>query len=153
VTSIALSPDTPLAAPGPPHQRSIGRPRDGVIVRGGDQLIVSRFEQQLTVLGEVQNSTSLLYNPRLSRGDYMELSGGTTRRADRGQIYVVRANGSVVASDGSRWFSGSGTAAIKLGDTIVVPLDVSHLQPLPFWQAVTSITYNVAIATAAVHSL
>jgi polysaccharide export outer membrane protein len=81
------------------------------------------------------------------------LSGGTTRRADRKQIYVVRANGSVVASEGSRWFHTSGTAAIKPGDTIVVPLNVEHLPPLPLWSAVTTIMYNVAIAAAAVHSL
>jgi hypothetical protein len=34
-----------------------------------------------------------------------------------------------------------------------VPLNVERLPPLPMWQAVTSILYNVAIAAAAVHSL
>jgi polysaccharide biosynthesis/export protein len=126
---------------------------EDVVLRAGDQLIVPRFEQQVTVLGEVHNSTSLLYNPRLSRDDYIAQSGGTTRRADRGQIYVVRANGSVVATGGSGWFRRTGTADIKPGDTIVVPLDVEHLPPLPFWTAVTTILYNVAIAVAAVHSL
>ena len=126
---------------------------DDVVLRAGDQLLVPRFEQQVTVLGEVHNSTSLLYNPRMSRDDYIAESGGTTRRADRGQIYVVRANGSVVASGGGGWFRRTGSADIKPGDTIVVPLDVEHLPPLPFWQAVTTILYNVAIAVAAVHSL
>jgi polysaccharide biosynthesis/export protein len=126
---------------------------EDVVLRAGDQLVVPRFEQQVTVLGEVQNSTSLLYSPRLSRDDYITQSGGLTRRADRGQIYVVRANGSVVASGGSGWFRRTGTVEIKPGDTIVVPLDVEHLPPLPFWQAVTTILYNVAIAVAAVHSL
>lgn len=133
-------------------RRPIGSTED-VVLRAGDQLVVPRFEQQVTVLGEVHNSTSLLYNPRFSRDDYIAQSGGVTRRADRGQIYVVRANGSVVASGGSGWFRRSGSADIKPGDTIVVPLDVEHLPPLPFWQAVTTILYNVAIAVAAVHSL
>jgi protein involved in polysaccharide export with SLBB domain len=126
---------------------------EDVILRGGDQLVVPRFEQQVTVLGEVQTSTSLLYNPRLSRDDYISQSGGLTRRADRAQIYVVRANGSVVASGGTGWFRRTGTADIKPGDTIVVPLDVERLPPLPFWQAITTILYNVAISVAAVHSL
>ncbi len=126
---------------------------DDVILRGGDQLVVPRFEQQVTVLGEVQNSTSVLFNPRLSRDDYISQSGGLNRRADRGQIYVVRANGSVVASGGTGWFRRTGSADIKPGDTIVVPLDVERLPPLPFWTAVTTIMYNVAIAAAAVHSL
>jgi polysaccharide export outer membrane protein len=125
-----------------------------VVLRGGDQLFVPRLQQQVTVLGEVQNSTSLLYHPRLSRDDYIAQSGGLTRRADGGQVYVVRANGSVVASEGSRWFRRGGSRAeIKPGDTIVVPLNVERLPPLPMWQAVTQILYNVAIAAAAVHSL
>lgn len=126
---------------------------EDVVLRSGDQLIVPRFEQQVTVLGEVHNPTSLLYNPRLSRDDYIAQSGGTTRQADRGQIYVVRANGSVVASGGSGWFRRTGSVDIKPGDTIVVPLNVERLPPLPFWTAVTTILYNVAIAVAAVHSL
>jgi polysaccharide export outer membrane protein len=124
-----------------------------VILRGGDQLIVPRFQQQVTVLGEVQNSTSLMYNPRLSRDDYVSLSGGTTRRADRSRTYVVRANGSVVANEGSRWFQHTSGVAMKPGDTVVVPLDTERLPPLPFWQAVTGILYNVAIAAAAVRVL
>jgi protein involved in polysaccharide export with SLBB domain len=123
-----------------------------VILRDGDQLIVPRTQQQVTVLGEVQNATSLLYNPRLSRDDYISLSGGTTRRADRGRIYVVRANGSVLASEGSRWFDHGGNVSIKPGDTIVVPLDAERMPSLPFWQAVTQILYNVAIAVLAINS-
>jgi len=125
-----------------------------VILRDGDQLIVPRFQQQVTVIGEVQSATSHLYNASLSRDDYIALSGGTTRRADHSRIYVVHANGSVVAAEGHRWFAASGSETqIKPGDTIVVPLDTERLPALPFWQAVTSILYNVAIAVAAVHSL
>jgi polysaccharide biosynthesis/export protein len=126
---------------------------DDVILRGGDQLVVPRFQQQVTVLGEVQNSTSLLYNPRLSRDDYIAQSGGMTRRADRGAIYVVRANGSVLAASGSGWFRRTKDVGMKPGDTIVVPLDVERMPLLPFWQAITGILYNVAIAVAAVHAL
>jgi hypothetical protein len=42
---------------------------------------------------------------------------------------------------------------MKPGDTIVVPLDTERLPALPFWTAITTIIYNVAIAVAAVHSL
>jgi hypothetical protein len=66
-------------------------------------------------------------------------------------MYVVHADGSVVANEGGRWFSGGGTE-IRPGDTIVVPLDTERLPALPFWQAVTSIIYNLAISAAAVNS-
>jgi polysaccharide biosynthesis/export protein len=138
--------DLPRAMRSPP-----GSPSD-VILRNGDRLIVPRFQQEVTVIGEVQNSTSHLFSPGLSRDDYIALSGGVTNRADRSKVYVVRANGSVVATSGSRWFQLGSKESIKPGDTIVVPLNAEHMPALPFWQAVTSIIYNVAIAAAAVHS-
>jgi hypothetical protein len=79
------------------------------------------------------------------------LSGGTTRKADRKRIHVVRADGSVASRPGS-WFARSYDVAIKPGDTIVVPLDTERMPRLPFWQAVTQIVYNLAIAAAAVNS-
>jgi protein involved in polysaccharide export with SLBB domain len=124
--------------------------KDDVVLRDGDQLIVPRFQQQVTVIGEVQSVTSHLYSPELKRDDYIARSGGMTRRADRKKIYVVRADGSVVTSPGG-WLSGS--PPIKPGDTIVVPIDVEKLPALPFWQSVTQILYNVAIGVAALHGL
>jgi polysaccharide biosynthesis/export protein len=130
---------------------SEGAPED-VVLRGGDQMFVPRYQQEVTVIGEVQSATSHLYNSKLSRDDYISMSGGMTRRGDRSGIYVVRASGSVVANQGSRWFDFS-KQPIRPGDTIVVPLNAEHMPPLPYWQAVTTILYNLAIAVAAVHSL
>jgi protein involved in polysaccharide export with SLBB domain len=123
-----------------------------VALREGDRLIIPKQKQEVTVIGEVQNSTSHFYRDNLLRDDYIELSGGVTRKADRGRIYIVRANGSVVSSEGSGWFRRSGQVAMKAGDTIVVPLDTERIPALPLWQAVTNILYNLAIAAAAVNS-
>jgi protein involved in polysaccharide export with SLBB domain len=130
---------------------SIGS-RSDVLLRDGDQLVIPRLRQEVTVLGEVQNGTSHLYRPGLSREDYIQLSGGLSRKADKGRVYVVRADGSVVARE-SGWFGRGGQVSIQPGDTIVAPLDTERLPPLPLWQAVTSILYNVAVAVAAVGSL
>ena len=102
------------------------------------------------MIGEVQNSTSHLYDSSLSRDDYLRMSGGPTQKADDNRIYVVRANGSVESGSGSRWFHGS--TAIQPGDTIVVPLDAERMRPLPLWTAVTTIIFNLAVAVAAVGS-
>jgi protein involved in polysaccharide export with SLBB domain len=122
-----------------------------VVLRDGDRLRVPKRPQEVTVIGEVQNSTSHLYDPALTRDDYLRLSGGTTKKADDKRIYVVRANGSVEAGTGSRWFRST-EGDIRPGDTIVVPLDAERMRPLPLWQAVTTILYNIAVAVAAVNS-
>lgn len=125
---------------------------EDIILQDGDRLIVPKQRQEVTVLGEVHNSTSHFYKPGLARDDYVDLSGGVTRKADDGQIYVVRADGSVVARASSRWFSRGSSVKMEPGDTVVVPLDTDRLPPLPLWQAVTQILYNVAISVAAINS-
>ena len=128
----------------------IGGPAD-VVLRTGDRLIVPPELQEVTVLGEVQNSTSHLYRAGVGRDDYISLSGGTTARADKRRIYVVRADGSVVAKNSGSWFSRS-RVDVQAGDTIVVPLDADRVRPLTLWTAVTQILYNIAVAVAAVNS-
>jgi polysaccharide biosynthesis/export protein len=122
-----------------------------VVLKDGDRLLVPRIAQEVTVVGEVQSATSHLYRADLSRNDYIDMSGGLTPRADSGRVYVVRADGSVVTRGGNAWFNGGGVD-IKTGDTIVAPLDTERMRPLPFWTAVTTIIYNLAIAAAAVNS-
>jgi protein involved in polysaccharide export with SLBB domain len=126
---------------------------DDVVLRNGDDLIVPRYQQEVTVIGEVQSVTSHLYRADLTRADYIALSGGMTNHADKKKIYVVRANGSVVANTGGFFRISSDAAKIHPGDTIVVPLDTEKLPPLPMWQAITQILYNIAVSVAAVHSL
>jgi polysaccharide biosynthesis/export protein len=121
-----------------------------VMLRDGDLLIVPKFQQEVTVIGEVQTVTSHLYRAGLSRDDYIAMSGGVTARADRSRIYVVRADGSVVPA-GNRWFVSGANTQMEPGDTVVVPLNAEHIPALPLWQAVSQILYNVAIAVLAVH--
>jgi protein involved in polysaccharide export with SLBB domain len=127
-----------------------GSPKD-VTLRGGDRLIVPVQRQEVTVIGEVQSGTSHRFNSDLRRDDYIALSGGATRKADMGKIYVVRADGSVVGAKGG-WLRRGYSVAMQPGDTIVVPMDTERMPRLPFWQAVTQIVYNLAVSVAAISS-
>jgi protein involved in polysaccharide export with SLBB domain len=110
-----------------------------VELRDGDELLVPKQSQEITVLGETQQNTSHLFQPGLSRDDYIEMSGGLTRRADKKRIYVVRASGAVVTGNRSRWFGRRQGTELRPGDTIVVPLDADRIRPLTFWTNVTQI--------------
>jgi polysaccharide biosynthesis/export protein len=125
--------------------------QNDIVLKDGDELLVPRVTQEVTVIGEVQSTTSHLYNRTLTRNQYIEMSGGLTVRADDDRVYVVKADGSVVTHGGNAWFSG-GDVQIDPGDTIVAPLDTERMRPLPFWTAVTTIIYNLAISAAAVNS-
>ena len=130
-----------------------GRPggRDDVLLKDGDKLVIPKKTQEITILGEVQSPTSHVFEPGLSRNDYIAKSGGTTQKADRKRIYVVRANGDVISGNRSGWFRRSQSVEMHPGDTIVVPLDTERVRALPLWQAVTTIIYNLAIGFILVH--
>lgn len=123
-----------------------------IALRDGDELFVPEMRQEVTVIGEVQYPTSHTYLRGLTREDYIGRSGGVTRRADEKRIYVVRANGEVIADQGARWFRRNIGIDIRPGDTVVVPLQVDRVRPLTLWGSVTQIIYNMAIAAAAVNS-
>jgi protein involved in polysaccharide export with SLBB domain len=129
-----------------------GRATTDVVLQDGDELAVPDFRQEVSVLGEVQYPTAHLFEPGLSREDYIGKSGGLTQRADKGRVYVVRANGEVVTAGGGRWFSRDSSTQIQPGDTVVAPLEVDRLRPLALWASVTQIAYNLAVAVAAVNS-
>jgi protein involved in polysaccharide export with SLBB domain len=124
-----------------------------VLLRDGDKLLVPKQTQEITILGEVQSPTSHVYRPGLSRDDYIDMSGGATRKADVRHIYVVRANGDVVVANRGGWFRRSHNIEMLPGDTIVVPLNTERVRALPLWSSVTTIIYNLAIALLAIHSV
>jgi protein involved in polysaccharide export with SLBB domain len=131
----------------------VGAPED-VVLRDGDKLMVPKKTEEITILGEVQSPTSHVFKAGLTRDDYIGRSGGTTQKADRKRIYIVRANGDVISGERrSGWFRRSRTFEMRPGDTIVVPLDTERVRALPLWQAVTTIIYNLAVALLAIRSV
>ena len=133
-------------------EKEIAASGDALQMRDGDRLLVPKIAQEVTVIGEAQQNTSHLYQRGLTRNDYIERSGGLTRRADKGLIYVVRASGAVVAQKRSRWLGRGKGVDIQPGDTIVVPLELDRIRPITLWTQVTQILYQAAIAVAAVDS-
>ncbi|NQD37402.1 sugar transporter [Permianibacter sp. IMCC34836] len=122
-------------------------------LESGDLLVVPPRRQTVSVVGEVQYSTSHVFADDLNYEDYIERSGGLAARADENRIYIVRANGQVsLPNSGGGWFGKKGVA-MQPGDTIVVPLDTEYMSPLPLWTSVTQIIYQSAIAIAAISSL
>ena len=124
-----------------------------IVLRHNDRLYIPPIAQEITVLGEVQFSTSHVFEGILDRDAYIDMSGGTTDSADESRIYTVHANGRVDVNN-SFWFVGERGSEILPGDTIVVPVDTSAsvATQIPIWAAATQVFYNIAIAAAALNS-
>ncbi|WP_157360323.1 SLBB domain-containing protein [Aliagarivorans marinus] len=115
----------------------------------GDMLYVPPRRDTIAVMGEVQHPTSHRFNGELTIEEYLKLSGGMTRRADKGRIYVIRGDGSVLLPKTSFWFGGKHT--LHAGDTVIVPLKTDYKDGLTLWSQVTNIVYNSAVALAALN--
>ncbi len=123
-------------------------------LENGDALYIPAKQNTVSVIGEVNVSTSHLYNDNLSVDDYLEYSGGLKQRADEERIYVIKANGSVYIPNDSSWFAvNESKNRLEPGDTIVVPLDAEYMNQLTLWSTATQIVYQLGLAAAAISAL
>jgi polysaccharide export outer membrane protein len=92
-------------------------------LENGDRLMVPSAPDTVQVIGAVLNQNSFLYRDNAKVGEYLHLAGGPSREADRGQSFVLRADGSVTSHDAGKPLFASGFDNLRLypGDTIVVP--------------------------------
>ena len=133
-----------------------GNPDADVILRDGDQLIIPRTRQEISVIGEVQLPTSHLFSKELDVEDYIGLSGGLNSNADEENIFIIRANGQVVPysqAQGS-WFSFQDESfTLKSGDSIVIPFDADFRDPLITWMSISTVMFNLATTVLALQSV
>jgi protein involved in polysaccharide export with SLBB domain len=107
----------------------------------------------VSVYGAVFTESSFLYRPEKRVNDYLAQAGGATKRADTSQLFVLRADGSVVGSTRSWLGTHLTSSAVMPGDTIVVPEDFERttwMKDLKDWG---QIFYQFGLAAAAIKVL
>lgn len=123
-------------------------------LENGDSLYIPPRPATIAIVGAVYNrDTAFIYDRRKSIGDYLQLAGGPTRNADDNEIYVVRADGSILSESQGGLFSSVTRLAALPGDTIIVPekLDrTSFVRSMLNW---TQILANFATGAAAIKIL
>jgi protein involved in polysaccharide export with SLBB domain len=96
-----------------------------IIVQPGDEITIPRNKQFVMVTGQAYNPSAIAYQKGRTAGWYLSAAGGSTRTANDKDIYIIRANGLVVAA--KRGFLGGGVLSTKMrpGDTLVVPQKIN----------------------------
>jgi protein involved in polysaccharide export with SLBB domain len=116
---------------------------DDVVLEPGDQITIPQQPTTVTILGAVRNSSSVVHRPGLGIDYYLRQAGGMVEDAEKGALYLVRADGSTESS----WLK---LKDVQPGDTIVVPQKTeAKTRPLPFWQSIAGIFASLATAAVA----
>ncbi|QWF33136.1 SLBB domain-containing protein [Pseudoalteromonas sp. SiA1] len=127
--------------------------QQNLVLQDGDVLYVPSERDSISVIGEVNYSTSHLYKAGISVDEYIDLSGGLKERAADDRIYIIKANGSVKIPNTGNWFAVNNSNQLEPGDTIVVPLDAGHMDKLTLWSTATQILYQLGVAVAAISGI
>jgi protein involved in polysaccharide export with SLBB domain len=129
----------------------------------GDTLTIPPMPWTVAVLGSVYNQTSIVYTKGKTINYYLNKVGGPTPDAEEGEIYVVKADGSVISKtqkgafglswdpEENRWISGGFMSArIEPGDSILVPSKVTRIvwkRELMDW---TTILFQIAVSAGVI---
>lgn len=93
-------------------------------LRDGDVLTVPKRPDFVMLSGQVYNPSTITYVAGKSADWYLRQGGGATSAGNKKEIFIVRADGSVVANGtgGSGLWKGSVLSTrLEPGDTVVVP--------------------------------
>lgn len=105
--TLQISPATTAAADLPP-----------IPLQDGDRFFIPPQPTTVDVLGNVFNAGAQLYSKGNSVGYYLKLAGSKTRSGDKGQQYLLRADGTVLSRSTHARFD---RLLVNPGDTIIVP--------------------------------
>jgi protein involved in polysaccharide export with SLBB domain len=121
----------------------------------GDRLFIPYAPSTVTVLGAVYNENDFIFKDGRRIRDYLRQSGGPTRSADTGRLYVIRADGSVRGKQGGSGWLSAGFEGQRLnpGDTIVMPEKLNQIGFIRNLKDYTQIFSQFALGAAAINVL
>jgi protein involved in polysaccharide export with SLBB domain len=153
-TLMALSTNPPLGRVSIRISSDIKRWRStpaDIEVRAGDTLVIPKKPDFVMVTGQVYNPNAVAYRSGKSAKWYLSQSGGPTTTANKKDIFVIRADGSVVGEKKGLLGGDSLDATLLPGDTVVVPEKAitggrNWQNVFAMAQVMTSITSTIFIA-------
>ena len=131
-----------------------------------DSLHIPPMPSSVMVMGRVYNSNAILYSKDKPLNYYLSKVGGPAENADKGRIYLVRADGSVISRtqeslfgfrwdpDTNRWASsGFMETSIGPGDTILVPEKYERIYWSPGAERLDPDFFQIALAAGVMVAL
>lgn len=123
----------------------------------GDRLIVPRYKEEVSVVGQVYYPSSHMYRNDRAVFDYINLSGGMREFAQHEHVFIVQANGEVISTRSALstwgWALQSKNLVVTPGSTIYVPLSIDRINGREFAQSWADLVYKISISAASLDFL
>lgn len=121
------------------------------ILFDGDEIIVPRNPNAITVLGEVINPIAFEYSKRMTVRSAISNAGGYQDFANKRRVYVIKASGLIEQASKNIFVRN---VNLEPGDTVVVPRKIITNNPgIDALVPLTNILSDLAFSAAALESL
>jgi protein involved in polysaccharide export with SLBB domain len=116
----------------------------------GDTIFVPKPSGTVSVIGEVFNAATFKFEGgRTKAGFYLEQAGGLKENADRKNMYVIKANGSVVSNQKVDVMD----VTLAPGDAIVVPQKIEFVNKFKYFMDTLDAIFKIASVLAILATL
>jgi protein involved in polysaccharide export with SLBB domain len=122
-----------------------------IALQNNDKIFIPTMNDTVSIVGEVLNQATLVYDDNLDVDEYILKAGGITELANSSHIYVIKANGEALKYQKSFFFSDKDK--VFKGDTIVVPIKIDTTSGIKYAKDISSIVYQLAITAASLKTL
>jgi protein involved in polysaccharide export with SLBB domain len=139
-------PDGRLVMELKPNQSSLP---DQLLLENNDHIVIPPRVQTVGVFGAVYRPASFLLDgsPR-KVADYVQQAGGPIRGADKGNIFLVRANGAILTRR-----KGAMGAVVLPGDTVFVPIKSRSTSVWTKIREISTIMFQFGVTAAAIAAI
>ena len=117
----------------------------------GDSIFIPRKTNNIHVLGEVRNPSTISYVENMTISDAIKFGGNYTEFADTNNLVVVDPNGSINFIN-NRWGMTSNNS-LQPGSIIYIPREIGEIEGIDKWAIYTPIIGNIALSLASLASL
>lgn len=123
-----------------------------LLLKNGDSIFIPKKPQEVLVMGEVHSPSAQVFIPGLKVKDFINQTGGYTKYAEKGQVYVLQANGTAISGD-SPSIGNIENKELKAGDTVFVPQILERNAWTRLFKDVVDIMFKTAVVFATIHLL
>ena len=139
-----------------PSQNTLLGSLPDVPLEDNDHIVIPRTPAFISVAGAVNNENVFIYKSGRTVKDVIKVAG-LREEADEKQIFVLRADGSIVGRNNTGWISGVNGIELMPGDTIIVPEKLDRESTRTFvmrqFKDITQILSQFGLGVAAIKAI